>query len=296
MGVFNGRDVYNPKILTAEITDAANNKYFVPIKHVLGDYFVTKINEQVYAFKLDGSRIKTTKQRAAFPFQTIDYDVTHYMPISGDIKLIELVEKINSLPKINNRLLGILKILGRTEKEPFTPHNLTLLIEDLSNSKDKYQKEVAEMINYFGRLNVNMIVTPLRRLTDFIEEDLKTTDAKFMGSIFAAAVEVDKEHKKVTNEPITAKKSLAILIMLPIMIGLVIAVVYFAYEAGTFDNMAGGFGSMFGGGATDEAMMKKYPDAISLRDAVDSGKEEYSTLPPNAKAMYDSTKGMRLVP
>ncbi len=40
MGVFNGRDVYSPKTLTAEITDGGMNKHFVPIKNVIGDYFI----------------------------------------------------------------------------------------------------------------------------------------------------------------------------------------------------------------------------------------------------------------
>lgn len=320
MGVFNGRDVYNPKIITAEITDAGNKKYFVPVKNMIGDYFVVdNINNQTYVFKLDGSRIKTTKQTGAFSFQTIDYDISHYLPISSDTKLIELTEKINSLPRINNKLLGILKILGRTEKDNFAMfsvdeesfntlsqakayctanqidetkiihnvHNLTKLIEQLSNSKDKYKQEVLEMMNYFARLNVLQIVTPLRRLTDFLEEDLKTTDPRYGGAIFDTAIEADDENRKMTNSPKTAKKSIFMLIAIPVIVLLVAIVVYQAYEMGVFDNLGSGFGASFGK-ATDAQLQAQYPNCESLHAAVDSGKLDYNSLSGVVKKIYDT--------
>jgi hypothetical protein len=320
MGVFNGRDVYNPKIITAEITDAGNRKYFVPVKNMIGDYFVVdKINNQTYVFKLDGSRIKTTKQTGAFSFQTIDYDISHYLPISSDTKLIELTEKINSLPRINNKLLGILKILGRTEKDNFgmfsvkdenfntlseakeyckknnieesgiihNVHNLTKLIEELSNSKDKYKQEVLEIMNYFARLNVTQIVTPLRRLTDFLEEDLKTTDPRYGGAIFDTAIEADNENRKMTNSPKTAKKSLFMLIAIPVILILVGTTVYFAYDAGAFDNLGSMFSGSFGG-ITDEMVKSQYPSCPSLKSAVNSGKLKYDTLSKGIQDVYNS--------
>ena len=322
MGVFNGRDVYNPKIITAEITDAGNKKYFIPIKNMIGDYFVVdNINNQTYVFKLDGSRIKTTKQKGAFSFQTIDYDITHYLPISSDTKLIELTEKINSLPRINNKLLGILKILGRTEKDNFAlfsvknenfntlsqakaycefnklqeseiihnVHNLTKLIEQLSNSKDKYKQEVLEMMNYFARLNVTQIVTPLRRLTDFLEEDLKTTDPRYGGAIFDTAIEADDENRKMTNSPKTAKKSIFMFIAIPIIVILVGIVVYQAYEMGVFDNLGSQFGASFGK-ASDEQIISACPSEAALIECVESGKYKYDSLSPMVRNMYDAAK------
>lgn len=257
---------------------------------MIGDYFVVdNINNQTYVFKLDGARIKTTKQTGAFSFQTVDYDISHYLPVTSDVKLIELVEKINSLPRINGKLHGIIKILGRTEKEEFTPHNLTKLIEELSNSKEKYQKEVLEMMNYFARLNVTQIVTPLRRLADFIEDDLKTTDPRYGGAIFDKAVEIDKENKKMTNSPKTAKKSIFMFIAIPVILILIGIVVYQAYEMGAFDNIGNMFGGSFGG-MNDEQIMSKYPNGPSLKAAVDSGQIDYDSLSPKVKAIYDSVQ------
>lgn len=264
------------------------NKYFVPIKNVIGDYFVVEnLNNQTYVFKLDGSRIKTTKQRAAFPFQTVDYDTSHYLPVDGHVKLAELVQTINNLPRYNNKLLGLLKIMSKTEKREFTVHMLPAMTEELAKSPDKYKKEIAEMINFFKSLEIDRIVTPLAPLCKFLEDDLKTTDARYGGAIFDKAVEIDKENKKMTNTPKTAKKSLFMLIAIPIIIGLVITVVYFAYEAGAFDNIGNMFGAQFGG-MNDEQIMKKYPGCAPLRAAIDAGQLDYNSLSPKVKDIYDS--------
>ena len=290
MGVFNGRDVYSPHLITAEITDASNNKYFIPIKNMIGDYFIVEnINNLTYVFKLDGARIKTTKQRAARPFQTVDYDISHYLPVSNDNKLIELVERINNLPRINNKLLSILKVLGRTEKEgdKFKPHDLTAMTKELSEHKDKYKEQIAEMIKYFKQLEVDQIVTPLRRLTDFIEDDLKTTDPRYGGAIFDAAVQADIENRKITNSPKTAKKSLALLIAIPIILILIGVVLYQAYELGVFDNLGASLSPSFGG-KTDDQIMKQYPNCPALRAAVDSGKVNYDSLSKAVQDVYNS--------
>ena len=291
MGVFNGRDVYSPRTLTAEITDAGMNKHFVPIKNVIGDYFVVEnLNNQTYVFKLEGTRIKTTKQKAAMPFQTVDYDTTHYLPVSADTKLAELVQKINSFPRYNNKLLGLMKILAKTEKRDFTVHQLPAITKELSESKDKYKQEVAELINYFKSLDIKEVVTPLGRLCDFLQDDLKTTDARYGGTIFDKAVEVDKENKKMTNTPKTARKSWFMLIAIPIIVILLGVVVYQAYEMGVFDNLGAGLGASFGK-ATDQQLQAQYPNCQSLHAAADSGKLDVNSLSPAVKKVYEAPCG-----
>lgn len=289
-GIFDGKNVYNYKGITAEITDSGNNKWFVPIKYILGDYFVTKINNQTYVFKIVGSRIKNSKRKGAMTFQTLDYNTEHYMPVSADVKELEMVLLKNKLPPVNGKLHGIMKILGRTEKDAFVAHDLIELIEKLSNSKDKYQKEVAELLNYFGSLAIDKIVTPLGRVSEFIETDLKATDAKVIGDVFVEAVEVDKDHKTVTNVPVNLKKSYLVMALILLVVFSVIGLIYFAYEAGRFDNM--GFDLGFSGGGADyskEALMKKYPNGASMRAAVDSGTLDYNKLPKDVQKMVDAT-------
>lgn len=273
------------------------NKYFVPIKNVIGDYFIVEnLNNQTYVFKLDGSRVKTTKQKAAFPFQTVDYDTSHYLPINGDTKLAELIQQINSLPRYNNKLLGLLKIMAKTEKREFTEHELPALTKELADSPDKYKKEIAEMIKYFKSLEITKVVTPLAPLCKFLEDDLKTTDPRYGGAIFDKAVEVDKENKKMTNTPKTAKKSLFMLIAIPIILILIGVVVYQAYQLGVFDNIGSGIGGAFGGTTADQQIMSKYPSGEALKAAVDAGEVDYNSLPPGAKAMVDNIKPPRIAP
>ena len=273
------------------------NKQFVPIKNVVGDYFIVEnLNNQTYVFKLDGSRIKTTKQKAARPFQTVDYDITHYLPVDHHTKLVELVQTINNLPRYNNKLLGLLKIMAKTEKREFTVHELPAMTEELAKSPDKYKKEVAEMINFFKSLEIDKVVTPLGPLCKFLQDDLKTTDARYGGTIFDKAIEIDKENKKMTNTPKTAKKSLFLLIAVPIMLALLGTTLYFAYEAGVFDNIGEGVGAQFSGTTRDQQIMAKYPSGEALKAAVDAGEVDYNSLPPGAKAMVDNIKTPRIEP
>jgi len=266
------------------------NKYFVPVKNVIGDYFVVEnLNKQTYVFKLDGSRIKTTKQKFSFPFQTIDYDTSHYLPVNGETKLAELVQQINDLPRYNNKLLGLLKIMAKTEKREFTVHELPAMTEELAKSPDKYKKEVAEMINFFKSLEINKIVTPLAPLCKFLEDDLKTTDARYGGTIFDKAIEVDKENKKMTNTPKTAKKSIALLIAIPLILILVGIVGYQAYELGVFDNLGASFGGGFGA-VSDDTIKANCPNAEAVVNCIDSGKYKYDQVSKAVQSMYDVEK------
>ena len=264
------------------------NKYFVAVKNVIGDYFIVEnLNKQTYVFKLDGSRVKTTKQKFSFPFQTVDYDTSHYLPVNGDTKLAELVQQINSLPRYNNKLLGLLKIMAKTEKREFTVHELPAMTEELSKSPDKYKKEVAEMINFFKSLEIDKVVTPLAPLCKFLEDDLKTTDARYGGTIFDKAVEVDKENKKMTNTPKTAKKSIALLIAIPLILVLIGIVLYQAYEMGVFDDIGSQFGASFGA-ISDDELKSRYPTCQKLVAGVDGGAIKYDQMSKTGKAIYDN--------
>jgi hypothetical protein len=292
IGLFSGRKVFSSQYITAEITDASNNLWFVPIKFVFGDFFLTKINSQVHVFKLDGTRIKTSKAGGAKSFSVMHYDVSHYLPIShADIKAMEIILSINSLPKINSRLLGILKILGKTEKEGnFKEHNLDELIERLQSHPKRFEQEISELINFMASLDTAKIVTPVKRMVDFIEGDLKTIDSQFLGTIYTQAQRVDEKAKKILNPVLTAKKSWLVLILALACVGLVIALLYVAYDAGYFDG-AGSIIPSIGGGTdySEKSLMTKYPNAGALRAGVDSGALNYDKLPKSVQKIVDDT-------
>lgn len=294
IGIFSGKKVYSHDLITAEISDASGHVFFVPIKYMIGDYFLTEINRQVYAFYLDQTRVKTSKTKGAKSFQIIYYDVSHYKPVSTDhITELERIIKVNSLPKkLTKKGLNVLNILGKTEKEDFTVHDITTLKARLLEHKDRYKKTIAELINFMAELQTEEIVTPVKRMVDFVEGDLKTIDAKFMGSIFSQAVKMEETSQKVLNPILTAKKSWVVMILALGMLGSMGGMAYFANESGAFDGlMSGVVPQINSGGATydQKNLMQKYPNGAALRAAVDSGTLKYDLLPKPVQTIVDNT-------
>lgn len=113
--------VLTPKFMTAQITDAEDRVYFVPIKHTIGNYFVAEIDGKFFAFDLQGARKLTHRSKSGLgkSFQMIQYDTTHYSSLSPNTVALEKMLKANGLGKMDRRLHNILSILARREKENF---------------------------------------------------------------------------------------------------------------------------------------------------------------------------------
>jgi len=174
MGVLHGRDLLSSKWITAVISDASNRVHFIPIKHTIGDYFVCDIDEETYAFRIDGSRILQWRESMVKTFRIIQYDVSHYLPLTAKVKELEMILQANHLPKVDGMLASIFKILGSKEKKNFEPHKLTDLVARIAEYETKskvsgiqpdqnFSKQAMNMINYLDHLNVEEIVTPLKK-------------------------------------------------------------------------------------------------------------------------------------
>ncbi len=70
-------------------------------------------------------------------------------------------------------------------------------------------------------------------------------------------------------------------------IGLVAAVAFVVYDGGYRDSMMGGMSMPSMGQLDDTVIMNKYPDAESLRIAVDKGEVDYDKLSSVAQAIVD---------
>jgi len=289
MGVLSGRDLFSAKWITAVITDAASRMFFVPIKFVVGDFFVAEIERQIYCFKIDGSRIKTYRHTLVKSFRVLQYDTTHYLPISaGDTRELAEVLRKNSLPKVSHNLFKTMKILGSREKEEFTPHKLPDLVKEVSKFENEYSEEVRNLTNYLTHLKVDQILTPVRGVSEFLETDVLATDSQFLGTIVSSYQRLDIEHKKVTNTPITGKFPWIKIIAIIAIIGLVIGIGWWVYDSGVF---SGGIpGLNFGQGPTTEQLLDKYPTPEALKTAVDRGEIKYDALPKEIKDMIDNVK------
>jgi len=289
MGVLSGRDLFSAKWITAVITDAASRMFFVPIKYVVGDFFVASIERQIYCFKIDGSRIKTYRHTLVKSFRVLQYDTTHYLPISaGDTRELAEVLRKNSLPKVSHNMFKTLKILGSREKDDFTPHKLQELVKEVSKYENEYSEEVRNLTNYLTHLKVDQIITPVRGVSEFLESDVLATDSQFLGTIVSSYQRLDIEHKKVTNTPLTGKLPwIKIIVILGIIIATIIGA-YLIWDSGIF---SGGIpGLNFGQGPTTQELLDKYPTPEALKTAVDRGEIKYDTLPKEIKDMVDNVK------
>lgn len=308
MGVLHGRDLLSSKWITAVISDASNRVHFIPIKHTIGDYFVCDIDEETYAFRIDGSRILQWRESMVKTFRIIQYDVSHYLPLTAKVKELEMILQANHLPKVDGMLASIFKILGAKEKKPFEPHKLTDLVARIADYETKskvsgiqpdqnFSKQAMNMINYLDHLNIEEIVTPLKKVSEFIQDDLITTDPKFMGTVVSSYQRTDMEHKKVTNTPIKSKQAWMKFMLIFMGIGLVGFVGFYVYDSGMLEGGLGGFmPGMSLGTIPDAEIMASYPDAMSLKAAVESGAVDYNRLSPFAQNMVDTAPDVEPVP
>ena len=305
MGVLHGRDLLSSKWITAIISDSSNRVHFIPIKHTIGDYFLADIEDETYAFRIDGSRILQWRESMVKTFRIIQYDVSHYLPLTAKVKELEMTLEVNHLPKVDGMLAGIFKILGSKEKKPFESHKLTDLVARIHEEGTKagvtpdanFSKQAMNMINYLDHLNVEEIVTPLKRVSEFIQDDLIATDPKFMGTVVSSYQRTDMEHKKVTNTPIKAKQGWMKFMLIFMGIGLVGFVGYYLYDSGMLEGGLGGFmPTMEVGKISDAEIMKTYPDAASLKAAVDRGDVDYNRLSSYAQEMVDTAPTVEPVP
>jgi hypothetical protein len=300
MGVFSGRDLFSSKWITALITDSSNRLHIVPIKHVIGDYFITDIDKSTYCFRLVGSSIVQYRETMTKTFRVVFYNTTHYRPIDQNSKELELILIKNHLPKVNTMLAKIMIALGKKEKELFQPHNLGELVEMITDydkrnaskviprTESLASQEIISIINYLDKLTIDEIITPLRGVSEFIHEDLLATDPKFMGSIASAYEQADMDHKAITNMPIGAAKGWLKIIAVIIGIGLTVALAYLLYDGGYLDNITGMEFASFGS-ISDEKLKDLYPDGASMRAAVDSGELDYNKLSSTAQKIIDES-------
>jgi hypothetical protein len=311
LGVLHGRDLFSSKYITAEIKDASKRLWYVPIKRTLGAYFLADLEGQIYCFKMD-NELCQYREKLTKSFRVYQYDTAHYRPIKDEIKELEMVLGINDLPKTDGMLADIFRILGSKEKKEFTPHTLKDLVDELGADQGKtgeiipkkdprYAQQIESIINFLDNLHVQQIVTPVRSVSEFIEDDLRSTDPQFLGTVVGALANLDFENKKVTNTPYKASLAWAKWGLMFAMIALVGFVVYYGYEQGWFDfitNATSSFSDIdisFQPPAqpdnpnSDVYWQSRYTPE-ELRAAIDRGEVDESKLPPNIQAMVKNVK------
>lgn len=312
MALLHGRDLLSSKYITAEIWDASGRIWFVPIKFTIGNYFLAKIEGKTYVFDLRGEK-GTYKQTLAKSFQIIRYDTSHYKPISSKAKELEIVIKKNGLPRIDGLLNDVLAKLGKRERNDFVKHNLNELIEEVADYGNKkmakvlgknrlFEESAKNLINFLDNLNVEEIVTPVKKVSEYIQDDIKACPADFLGQAFNMQQIADIEHRKITNTPLSPARAWVKPLVLVLIIAFVGTIFYMGYNDGWFDGLGlggltDGFGAigeafkMQGGGSNiGSNIVELYPTPEAAKAAINAGKVKLSDFPPDMRPLIQSVK------
>jgi hypothetical protein len=303
MGVLSGKDLFSSKYLTAVIINSSMRSFFVPIKYVIGDYFLTVIDHQLYVFRLN-EMIITYRHTLTKSFRWYLFTTDHYLPMApSQLKELEMMLEKNDLPRINMMLFNILKYLGRREKHEFKPHKIEKLIEELAVHEDKYSEEIRQILAYLEHLNTDQVVTPVRKVSEFIEDNVLTPDPKFFGNVINFFKSTDVDFKKVNNDPTGAKKNWVKPLALIMVVVIVGVIGYMVYQSGFIQGMLPDFSQIKPldlsgavGGAPAQNLMERYPDPVDLRLACDRGEVDCSQLPQNIKDMIAQAELPKAVP
>lgn len=306
MGILPNNKLLSHKHLNAIIRDAGNRCFVVHVKHYIGDYFVTNLDNQPYAFKVVGSEIMTYNEMGVKNYRIAFYSTKHYRPISDKTDQIkELMDK-NGIGRINMSLFNTLKTLGKREKgdsQSFEPHNLEALVDDLVKSRDteigkilgqenKYQVAAAQVIEFLKSLDASQIVTPTRGISEYIEDDLLATDAQFYGTVITTQQRTDIEHKKVTNTAVGGTVPIAKMLAVIMMVGMVGAIAFIAYDQGWFDSVTNYVDQFSGIGQgvsltpqvqAKPGVLETYDTPEKAKAGIAAGEVKLSDFPPNMR-------------
>ncbi len=346
MGFLKGQ-VLTPKFTTAEITDSDDRIYYVPIKHTIGDYFLAEIDGKYFAFSLHNARRLTHRSKSGLgkSFQIIQYDTSHFSPINPTTKELELMLKKNSIGKVDRRLHNILSILSRREKDTFGKylvgkkifdskaeaetyceetgkdkaeikwdvHNIQDLFEVFKKEEGEFPEQVREINKYLKALDIDHVVTPVRKITEFITDDLIATKPSFLGESVARYQRLDGTLREVTNVPVKPKTNTMKYLIIAFVGVIGVLGAYSLSESGALDGLfeftdnlstiqegfkgipapgsfqQGGAGKVVGGvDYSDASIMAKYPDCASMQAAVNAGTLDYNKLTSTMKGLFDS--------
>jgi len=246
---------------------------------------VAEIEGQLYVFKIT-DQIITYRHTAVKSFRFVLYHTSHWMPLSpADTTELEIVLTKNSLPKVNRLLARTFKMLGEREKTDFKEHNITELIGQVLDAKSKSPVDSKNIVQYLKNLNVEKIVTPVKKVADFLQEDLLPTNPAFLGAVIGQWIRAETVRKKVMNTPTTGKIPwLKITILLSIVAALAVLVIW-AIQSDVFSDLIPTIGA-----PTIQSITEKYPTPESLKAAIDRGEVDYDTLPGDVKKIVDSVK------
>lgn len=197
---------------------------------------------------------------------------------------------------------------NRTLKVIHNIHKIADLMKIFDDEQGEFPDQVREIKAYLKGLDVKEIVTPLRKITEFITDDLIATKPSFLAEGVARMQRLDGTLREITNVPVKPKGNMMkwMLILMPVIIGALI--LFIGLDQGWFDGLMGfvdnlgAIGEGFEGLPTvgqiqtgsvgidhsDATIQSKYAGCDSLEEAINAGEIDYNKLSANMKGLVDS--------
>lgn len=309
MGVLSGKDLFSPKWSTAIIIDSMNTAHFFYVKHPIGDYFFAEVNSELYCFDTRGGNVKW-RQSLAKTFEFQIYFTDHYKPMTSHIKELELMTERNHFPKMSVQLYKALALLKLREKRKFENFKILKLIEELEQEKQSNPQRYAQykdVITYLKDLGIEEIVTPVRRVSDYLDESFIASDPQFFGSVKTAVKNALIENREINHKPVTSKKGWAKIIAVVLLITVIGLVLYMAYDSGAFNNIPGldafdsvgkAFKSAYNppSAISPDSVKSKYATPEAAKAAIDRGEASLNDFPPDMRGLISSVKTPTVTP
>ena len=170
--------------VTAMILDN-NRTHVVKIKHYLTpNIFLHEIAGRTYMFALPhGENVYTLTMTGAFAAKFVMYDIRGYQPLTDDT-IEAITGHLNSMVTDEDIPFGSLikDVLKKTKKVNQTTNALYKSIQRHGGG-DKLQPDVVQDIEdlLVEILHDDEVVTPVRRLSQSLENDIRRTTPSFLG-------------------------------------------------------------------------------------------------------------------
>ena len=289
MGVVHGRDLLSSKWPTAIIIDSVGAAHFFPIKNPIGDFFFAIVNNELYCFNTRTQPF-SWRQTMAKTFAFYIYFTDNYSPVTSELKGLENIITKNELPRLNILFYKAMKHLAKKEKRKFEALEKKALIESLSKHRDATKERFAEyqsVIEYLDELPFEKIVTPVKRVTEWIDQTILSPDPAIMGAIKTSLELALNQNKEINHVEIKAKKGWMKIILLMCVIGMGIAIGWFVYDGGYLDDLGSMTGASFGA-ISDTELQARFPNCNSLVDAVNAGSVKLDQISKTGVSIYEN--------
>lgn len=218
------------------------------------------------------------------------YFTDNYNPVTEELKELDNILERNDIRKFSMMWYKVMKRFARSEKRKFEAMETVKLIESLSKEKEKNPKRYTdheELIQFLKDQPLDKIVTPVRRITDFVDETILAPDPAIFGAIKTSMKMLLNENREVNHVEIKAKKGWMKIFLVMAVIAMGIAIAWFIYDGGYLDNIGASFGGSFGV-ISDEELRNKYPKCNQLVTAVDGGIVKYDQMSKTGQSIYDN--------